>query len=125
MPKLREMGPADRRIPRPWRPRQVCMSESLGWGTNARVFICSPHSREVVKTVFSRSFGVVNLKGSAAARTLLAGMAGIRAALAGVSLGWAMPVGNPGQEATFVIWAGIIPMESGKRTDLMRLSRFR
>ena len=30
--------------------------------THARLFICSPHSCEVVKTVFSRSFGDVNLK---------------------------------------------------------------
>ena len=29
---------------------------------HARLFICSPHSCEVVKTVFSRSFGDVNLK---------------------------------------------------------------
>lgn len=29
---------------------------------HARLFICSPHSREVVKTVFSRSFEDVNLK---------------------------------------------------------------
>jgi hypothetical protein len=30
--------------------------------SHAKLFICSPHSCEVVKTVFSRSFGDVNLK---------------------------------------------------------------
>ena len=34
-------------------------------GTDPRLFICSPHSCEVVKPVFSRSFGVVNLKKAA------------------------------------------------------------
>jgi hypothetical protein len=36
-------------------------SDANGAFTNAYLFICSPHSCEVVKTVFSRSFGGANL----------------------------------------------------------------
>ena len=37
-------------------------ADANGACSDAKLFICSPHSCEVVKTVFSRSFGDVNLK---------------------------------------------------------------